>query len=75
MSSSSSDEAPRTKQPKGTKKDSKSADNQDQDYQIKPSKGGPSCDTSKWPLLLKVMTTSKPPPNFLFSSELRQAEC
>ncbi len=26
-----------------------------QDYQIKPSTGGPSLDTSKWPLLLKVM--------------------
>lgn len=27
-----------------------------QDFQIKPSTGGPSLDTSKWPLLLKVMT-------------------
>ena len=25
-----------------------------QDYQIKPAKGGPSLDTSTWPLLLKV---------------------
>ena len=24
------------------------------DYQIKPAKGGPSMDTSNWPLLLKV---------------------
>ena len=24
------------------------------DFQIKPSKGGPSMDTSSWPLLLKV---------------------
>jgi hypothetical protein len=27
------------------------------DFQIKPAKGGPSMDTSSWPLLLKV---SKP---------------
>ena len=26
-------------------------------YQIKPSKGEPTMDTSKWPLLLKVMPT------------------
>jgi len=24
------------------------------EYQIKPAKGGPSMDTSQWPLLLKV---------------------
>ena len=35
-----------------SKKGSKSG-NKD-NYQIKPSKGGPSMDTSNWPLLLKV---------------------
>ncbi len=30
------------------------ASKKQQDFQIKPSKGGASLDTSKWPLLLKV---------------------
>ena len=45
--SSSEDESIKQSTKKG--KDGK------QDFQIKPSKGGPSLDTSKWPLLLKVM--------------------
>ena len=40
MSSSDSDEQPKT--------------NGDTQYMIKPAKGGPSLDTSSWPLLLKV---------------------
>jgi hypothetical protein len=48
---SSSDSDTNTKKSKGTKK-SKSGK---QDFQIKSSSGGASLDTSKWPLLLKVM--------------------
>lgn len=40
---------------KVTKKGGKKTDKQTKvDYQIKPSTGGPSMDTSNWPLLLKV---------------------
>lgn len=46
--SSSSDEDVRAKAKKGGHKADK------QDYQIKPSTGGPRMDTSNWPLLLKV---------------------
>jgi hypothetical protein len=37
---------------KGDAKAEKSSSNAE--YQIKPAKGGPSMDTSSWPLLLKV---------------------
>jgi len=46
---SSSDEG--TQKVVKSKKGSKS---EKQDFQIKPAKGGPSLDTSTWPLLLKV---------------------
>ncbi len=46
---SSSDEEVQVKAKKGGKKTEKS-----NDYQIKPSTGGPKMDTSNWPLLLKV---------------------
>lgn len=50
---SSSDEEVQTK--KVSKKGTKGgASEKLQDYQIKPAKGGPSMDTSTWPLLLKV---------------------
>lgn len=40
---------------KVTKKGGKKGDKQVKtEYQIKPSSGGPSMDTSNWPLLLKV---------------------
>ena len=42
MSSSDSDDEQQTKNGAQTQ------------YQIKPAKGGPSLDTSTWPLLLKV---------------------
>lgn len=48
--SSSSDEN-QIKQVKATKKSGTKSN----DYQIKPAKGGPSLDTSTWPLLLKVI--------------------
>lgn len=60
MSSSDSDVAPAKvakKQDKNSKKAVKKADNASpEEYQIKPAKGGPSMDTSTWPLLLKVMS-------------------
>jgi hypothetical protein len=38
-----------------TKKGGKKSEKQSKvEYQIKPSNGGPSMDTSNWPLLLKV---------------------
>jgi len=38
-----------------TKKGGKKTEKQPKvEYQIKPSNGGPSMDTSNWPLLLKV---------------------
>lgn len=38
-----------------TKKGGKKSEKQPKvEYQIKPSTGGPSMDTSNWPLLLKV---------------------
>jgi hypothetical protein len=48
--SSSDEEVNHTK---AIKKGKKSETNK-VDYQIKPNKGGPSMDTSTWPLLLKV---------------------
>lgn len=45
------------KQDKNSKKADKKSEkpsNNNEDYQIKPAKGGPSMDTSTWPLLLKV---------------------
>ncbi len=51
---SSSDEAPVVKKNSKGKTEKKQ---QQADFQIKPAKGGPSLDTSTWPLLLKV---SKP---------------
>ena len=56
---SSSDEEVQKKTKKGVKKSEK------QDYQIKPSNGGPKLDTSNWPLLLKVK------PNSLISNNYR----
>jgi hypothetical protein len=59
MSSSDSD-APKMVKNKKADKNSKAAKNPEKsavnggDYQIKPAKGGPSLDTSTWPLLLKV---------------------
>jgi hypothetical protein len=35
-------------------KATKKGKSEKQDFQIKPSSGGASLDTSKWPLLLKV---------------------
>jgi hypothetical protein len=55
---SSSDESNHKAAKKGgkSKSDKKSGSkSQDVEYQIKPSTGGPSMDTSKWPLLLKVI--------------------
>lgn len=58
---SSSDEEVNTKQQakKGQDKNSKKAGSKTEkssnDFQIKPANGGPSMDTSNWPLLLKVM--------------------
>jgi len=53
---SSSDEstvqAKKQNSKKGVAKTEKSTTNVE--YQIKPAKGGPSMDTSSWPLLLKV---------------------
>jgi len=43
---------------KVTKKGGKKADKSKVEYQIKPSSGGPSMDTSNWPLLLKVKPDS-----------------
>jgi len=48
---SSSDSSADVKSKKTTKGKSSS---KNQDYQIKPAKGGASIDTSSWPLLLKV---------------------
>ena len=49
--SSSEDE----KHTKVSKKGGKKADKQSKvDYQIKPSSGSPTMDSSNWPLLLKV---------------------
>ncbi len=58
MSSSESEVATKkvaSKKDKNSKKvDKKSEKVPVEDYQIKPTKGGPSMDTSTWPLLLKV---------------------
>lgn len=43
-----------TKKQNSKKADKKSEKPSNEDYQIKPTKGGPSMDTSTWPLLLKV---------------------
>ena len=43
-----------SKKDKNSKKAAAPVPEKLQDYQIKPAKGGPSLDTSKWPLLLKV---------------------
>ena len=40
------------------------------DFQIKPAKGGPSMDTSTWPLLLKVMM-----PDIKYSCKLSWLRC
>lgn len=50
---SSSDEDNRVATKKGGKKSEKHSKSK-VEYQIKPSNGGPSMDTSNWPLLLKV---------------------
>ncbi len=46
---SSSDEEAQIKQK------SKKGGDKKKEYSIKPAKGGPSLDTSEWPLLLKVI--------------------
>jgi hypothetical protein len=52
---SSSDEGTVKAVKKNQDKNSKKAKaDKSEDYQIKPAKGGPSMDTSTWPLLLKV---------------------
>ncbi len=62
---SSSDEATHV----ATKKGSKKTDKQNKvEYQIKPSNGGPTMDTSNWPLLLKVKPYI---PNLTLILELR----
>lgn len=50
---SSSDESTHKVTKKSGKKTDKTSKN-GVEYQIKPSNGGPSMDTSNWPLLLKV---------------------
>lgn len=50
---SSSDESTHKVVKKSGKKSEKSSKH-GVEYQIKPSNGGPSMDTSNWPLLLKV---------------------
>ena len=50
---SSSDESTHKVTKKSGKKTEKHSKN-GVEYQIKPSSGGPSMDTSNWPLLLKV---------------------
>jgi hypothetical protein len=57
--SSSSDEGTvpaikNKKQDKNSKKAAAASEKLSNDFQIKPAKGGPSMDTSTWPLLLKV---------------------
>lgn len=65
---SSSDEAVQVKkQDKNSKKAGKTE--KSQDYQIKPSTGGPSLDTSTWPLLLKVRKPNNKNLERLLSSE------
>jgi hypothetical protein len=56
MSSSDSEVQVKTsKKDKNSKKAAAAVPEKSQpDYQIKPAKGGPSMDTSTWPLLLKV---------------------
>ena len=55
MSSSESEVQVKTsKKDKNSKKAAAAVPEKLQDYQIKPAKGGPSLDTSTWPLLLKV---------------------
>jgi hypothetical protein len=56
MSSSESEVQVKTtsKKDKNSKKAAAAVPEKLQDYQIKPAKGGPSMDTSTWPLLLKV---------------------
>lgn len=51
---SSSDESTHKVTKKSGKKTEKHSKNGGVEYQIKPSAGGPSMDTSNWPLLLKV---------------------
>ena len=52
---SSSDESThKVSHKKSGKKSDKPSKNGGVEYQIKPSTGGPSMDTSNWPLLLKV---------------------
>lgn len=51
---SSSDESTHKVTKKSGKKTEKSSSKNGVEYQIKPSNGGPSMDTSNWPLLLKV---------------------
>jgi len=65
--SSSSDESDSDRQVKTSKK-AQSQSKSKGDYQIKPSKGGPTTDTSKWPLLLKVIHSY--PSYILFFSPL-----
>ncbi len=57
MSSSESEVQVKTsKKDKNSKKAAAAAEKSTPavEYQIKPAKGGPSMDTSQWPLLLKV---------------------
>ena len=55
MSSSENEVQVKTsKKDKNSKKAAAPVPEKLQDYQIKPAKGGPSLDTSTWPLLLKV---------------------
>ena len=51
---SSSDESTHKVTKKSGKKTDKTSSKHGVEYQIKPSNGGPSMDTSNWPLLLKV---------------------
>ena len=50
-------------EPKKQKKRTASADQDADDYAIKPEKGMPSIDTSDWPLLLKVNLPAPPRPS------------
>lgn len=61
MSSSDEGTVPATKknQDKNSKKAAKAEKSLSNDFQIKPAKGGPSMDTSTWPLLLKVRKPNK----------------
>lgn len=68
MSSSDEGTVPKKNQAKTSKKAAKTDNSStpNAEYQIKPAKGGPSMDTSTWPLLLKVRACHTIP--FIISS-------